>query len=847
MAIFTAATKTIYRMRLISLAAILLMGYFEVLSAQTIPAPGDVLPHEIGETFTPHHMLVDYYQAVAEASPRVQLMEYGRTNEDRPLMLAFVSTPENLAKLDDIRQNNLKRAGMMSGETDPELDLAIVWLSYSVHGNEAAGSEAGMGVLYDLANPDDPRGGEWLKNTLVIMDPSINPDGYNRYSNWYRQVASRMIDPLPSVREHNEPWPGGRTNHYYFDLNRDWAWQTQIESRQRMKEYQRWMPHIHADVHEQGYTSPYYFAPAAKPYHDYITDWQGDFQTEIGQNHARYFDREGWLYFTRERFDLFYPSYGDTYPTFNGAIGMTYEQGGHSRAGRAIDLPTGDTLRLADRVAHHRTTSLSTVEIAHREKDRLVSEFGKYFRESQRNPPGKYKTYVISGDTPRGRLRALTTLLDRNGIEYRTADAEAKVNGFDYGEKTDKTSRVQKGDLIVSAYQPRAVLTQVLFDPDARLEDSVTYDITAWSLPQAYGLNAFATTERLGVETKAFAMEDYVNPLEGVRTEEVYSFIIPWTNFESARFLAAAAKAGLKARTATAAGSIDGKSFPAGSIVINRGDNRTVTDFDGKIAQLVADYEPELLPMMTGFSSQGYDLGSSVYGLVGQPKIATLSGEEFNSNEFGQVWYFFEQDLEYPLHIYHFDDMEDVFADDMDILVLAEGYFRLSDDQRDALRGWIRDGGRLITIGNANRALAGQSGFGLAYKERDEEDEDPLLPYGGSERRYISGYVPGAIVPTEMDDSHPLSFGLGNRYASLKTNSLSFEYLENGDNVGRMRAETEVSGFMGYRAKERLGESLSFGVESMGRGEVVYLVDNPLFRGFWQNGKLLFSNALFQL
>lgn len=834
----------------LSIALLLVLCYFVSLTAQNIPAPEDILPHQLGQTFTPHHLLVDYYEAVAAASPRVQLTEYGRTNEGRPLLLAMISTPENLAKLEQIRLNNLRRAGLTTGAIDESLDVSIVWLSYSVHGNEAAGAEAGMGVLYDLANPNDPRG-EWLKNTLVIIDPSVNPDGYNRYSNWYRQVATSKLSPAPNTREHQEPWPGGRVNHYLFDLNRDWAWQTQVESRQRMVEYHRWMPHIHADVHEQGYTEPYYFAPAAAPFHDYITDWQGSFQTEIGKNHARYFDKEGWLYFTRERFDLFYPSYGDTYPTFNGAIGMTYEQGGHSRAGRAIDLPNGDTLTLYDRVAHHRTTSLSTVEIASRENKQLVSEFGKFFQESQANPVGKYKTYVVSGKSPRGKLRDLTQLLDRNGIVYRRSGIGQKISGFHYGSGKEDTFAAQEGDLVISAYQPRSVLTQVLLDPEARLEDSVTYDITAWSLIEAYGLDAVASTQRLALKDTEYQLPAFKNPLTGLNLDQVYAFVLPWTDFSSAQFMAALLQTDVQVRTASVAGAIGNQAFPAGSILINKGDNRTVKNFATTVAKLVAEHEVAILPLMTGFSSSGFDLGSSNYSLVGHPKIAMLSGDNVNTNEFGQVWYFFEQDLDYPIHIYQVEDLTDVFADDMDVLVLPEGRFSFSERESDAMMAWIRGGGKLIAIGSANRSLAGQDGFGLTNKSDESGDADDanerLLPYGGSERRYISSYVPGAIVHTEMDVTHPLSFGLGADYRSLKTSGLAFDYLENGVNVGRVRKGATMTGFTGAVAKAQLQESLSFGVESMGRGEVIYLVDNPLFRGFWQNGKFLFSNALFQV
>ncbi|PHI21066.1 zinc carboxypeptidase [Lewinellaceae bacterium SD302] len=833
----------------LSLIVLLVLGLVshDISTQGTPPAPGDILPHQLGETFTPHHLLVDYFEAVAEVSERVQLTEYGRTNEDRPLLLAFVSTPENLAKLEDIRLNNLRRTGLVAGDTDPNLDLSIVWLSYSVHGNEAGGSEASMGVLYDLADPNNARTSEWLKNTLVIIDPSLNPDGFNRYSNWYRQIATTELSPGLNVREHREPWPGGRVNHYLFDLNRDWAWQTQVESRQRMKVYQEWMPHVHADVHEQGHTSPYYFAPAAKPFHDYITDWQEEFQTEIGKNHARYFDREGWLYFTRESFDLFYPSYGDTYPTFNGAIGMTYEQAGHGRSGRAIDLPTGDTLTLSDRIAHHRTTSLSTVETASKENDRMVEEFGKYWKNSGQNAPGKYKTYVISGNNPRGKLRALTELLDRNGIRYHRATKRGSYDLFSYSDGKMMKSGTQAGDLVISVNQPKGLLTQVLFDPDARLEDSVTYDITAWSLPQAYGLETYASESSLNLGVEAYNFPTWNNPLDGIDANSIYSYVLPWEDLSSARFLAAAIQAGLQVRTSGAAGQFGERKFPAGSVVINKGDNRKTADFANTVARLVAEHEVDILPITTGFSTSGFDFGSSNYNLQGRPRVATLAGQQVRANEFGQIWYYFEQDLGYPISIYNFDDLGRLANDDVDVLILPEGYFNFSESQLSSLRDWVRGGGKLIAIGSATRALAGAEGFGLKYKESPEEESDPLQDYGGAERRFISSYVPGAIVSTELDDTHPLSYGLGDRYASLKTNSLAYQYLKDGVNAGRLREGAYTSGFMGHRARKQLAESLSFGVESMGSGTVIYLVDNPLFRGFWHNGKVLMANALFQV
>lgn len=838
-------------MRISLLFALLFCG---LSAAAQLISPSEFLPHDLGETFTPHHMLVDYYQLAAEASPRVELVQYGTTNEDRPLLLAYVSTPENIARLDAIRENNLRNAGLLPGATDPTLDdFAIVWLSFSVHGNEAAGSEASMGVLYDLANTNNTRTSEWLKNTIVILDPSLNPDGYNRYTNWYRQNATIGLDPNPTVREHNEPWPGGRVNHYLFDLNRDWAWQTQVESRQRMVKYKEWMPHIHADLHEQGYTSPYYFAPAAAPFHEYITDWQGDFQTEIGKNHARYFDREGWLYFTRERFDLLYPSYGDTWPTFNGAIGMTYEQGGHSRAGRAIDLPNGDTLTLADRVAHHRTTALSTVEIASKESDRLTDNFRTYFMDALKNPQGEFLTYVVSSTNSRGKMDRLTTLLDRNGIEYSYAEGKASANMYSYRDGKNTTANVQAGDLVISAYQPRSVLTQVLFDPDVVVEDSVTYDITGWSVPFAYGLEAYASKNKLSVKTRAAGNADYADPLAGKDLSTAYAYVIPWTDLSSASFLAAAANAGIKLRTAGNDFTFGQQQFKAGSIVITRADNRVTKGFTETVSGLIRKHKVDAQVLTTGFSTSGGDLGSANYSLVSAPKIAVLGGERVNPNQFGQVWYYFEQDLGYPVSIFYPDNISSIAQGDYDVLILPDGRYNLSGSEK-ALTDWVRGGGKLIAIGNANGSLSRLESFSLAQKEspQDEDDtaegeDDRLLPYAGQERRFIAGFNPGAIVGVEMDETYPLAFGIGKKYFSLKTGSTAYDYLDGGVNAGRMRLDAFTSGFIGSEARKELENTLVFGVEPMGRGNVIYLVDNPLYRGFWEQGKLLFANALFQV
>ena len=278
-------------------------------SAQLL-SPKEFLGYSLGEKFTPHHRIVDYYRHLEKsAGNKMRLIQYGESHEGRPLLIAVISDPENMTNLDQIRQNNLRLALLAKDRMAAQEETpAMVWLSYNVHGNEPSSSEASMMTIHHLLSSSDPSINVWLKNTVVIIDPCLNPDGRDRYVNWYSSVIGKNNDVERIAREHKEPAPGGRTNHYYFDLNRDWVWQSQKETKARIQEYRKWMPQVHVDYHEQGIDAPYYFAPAAEPYHEVITPWQRSFQDSIGRRHAYYFDQQSWLYFTKLRFDLLYPS-----------------------------------------------------------------------------------------------------------------------------------------------------------------------------------------------------------------------------------------------------------------------------------------------------------------------------------------------------------------------------------------------------------------------------------------------------------------------------------------------------------------------------------------------------------
>ncbi|GAB5519016.1 MAG: M14 family metallopeptidase [Rhodothermales bacterium] len=813
-----------------------------------LQSPADFLGYELGTQFTPHHRVVDYVQHVAEQSANVQLEPYGETYEGRPLMVAYIAKPEHLSQLETIRTDNLKRTGMLDGE--PALDpMALVWLSYNVHGNESVSTEAAMQTLYELADPSNARTQAWLDNAVVILDPCINPDGRDRYVHWYNETVGRFPNVDPSAREHNEPWPGGRANHYYFDLNRDWAWQTQQESQQRLVRYHQWMPHVHVDFHEQGVNSPYFFAPAAEPLHEVITPWQREFQMTIGQNHARYFDANGWLYFTRQVFDLLYPSYGDTWPTYNGAIGMTYEQGGSGRAGLGIITAEGDTLTLADRIRHHHTTGLSTVEVTAQNHAQVVDEFEAFYTQNRENPPGDYQTYIVKASNNVDKLHGVRDLLDKNGIAYGRASRNQSTNGFRYATSDEGRVEIEAGDLVVSAHQPKGTLVTVLFEPETNVVDSLTYDITAWAVPYAHGVEAMAVQGRIDMEPMpASTMVPPPPPTSALP----YAYLAEWKSLADARFIADVLEVGIKLRYATRPFRMDGAEYDRGTMIITRRGNEAMgTTFDATVAELARAHNQALTPVTTGFVDQGDDFGSGGVRFLERPNIAILSGEGVSSYASGEAWHFFDQQLEYPVTVLYPEDLRFIDLSDYDVLVLPPGsYGDIFPERRlNDLRSWMRSGGRVVALESAATFFSGKDGFSLERASGGDDEaesaDDKLKRYGDRSRESISDGVIGAVFRVQMDPTHPLAFGYGDTYHTLKRSSRAYQFLDEGWNVGALRPDSHVSGFVGYQALPELDDTLVFGMENVGRGGIVYMIDNPLFRGFWDGGKLLFVNAVF--
>ena len=809
---------------------------FPVFIFAQLKSPAEFLGYEIGTHFSRHADVVAYFEHVAENSSLVQYSDYGITNERRRLTYAIISSEENLKNIEKIRTDNLKNAGIISGNANPE--KAIVWLSYNVHGNEASSSEAAMNTIYKLLTEHQ----DYLQNTVIIMDPGVNPDGRDRYVNWYNQVQAKPYNTSQDATEHKEPWPSGRPNHYLFDLNRDWMWASQVETQQRLKLYNQWMPHLHVDFHEQFINNPYYFAPGAEPYHEIITPWQRDFQHQIGKNNAKYFDENGWLYFTRESFDLLYPSYGDTYPMYMGAIGMTYEQAGHGMAGLGIMNDEDIELTLVDRVAHHTTTGLSTIEVASKQAKTLNSEFGKFFQ----NDNLKFKSFVLKGNADK--IKSLTEMLDRHDIKYGFADG-GKVKGFSYS--TSKNATIDAKDaLVVSTNQPKGKMVQVLFEPTTSLSTPITYDITAWSLPYAFGLDGIASTSLVPANSTVKK-----SAVSNIASSNAAGYIAKWNSLQDATFLSELLKNNIKVRFSEKELGFNGNSFGRGSLIITRSDNKTNSEFDTKLIEIANRMGRELYASPTSYADELTDFGSQYVHLIKNKKVAMLQGAGTSSLNYGALWHFFETQLKYPITSINTESVGRVKWSEYDVLILPEGNYNsiLNDDNFKILEDWVSQGGNLIAIGNAVALFEGKKGFDLNKNasENDEEKEDEasdknLIPYAEREMESTKDMITGSIFKVKLDNTHPLAFGYDDTYYSMKLGNKSYKFLEDGYNVGYIEGDAvSVSGFTGERAKASLKNSIVFAQAKKGSGSVVYMVDDVSFRSFWQNGKLFLANAVF--
>lgn len=840
----------------------------------SIPSPAQILGYPLGSRFTHHGELLDYLEALDAASDRVALWSYGRTYEGRPLVLMAVSSAENLARLEEIRTNNLRLAdpaGLAGSERERLLkeQPVLVWLGYGVHGNESSSSEAALGTAFVLAADREMEA--TLERVVVLIDPLSNPDGRERYVHGYEQRRGNEPDPDPQALEHREPWPGGRQNHYLFDLNRDWAWATQVETRHRLAEYRRWEPQVHVDLHEMSSRSTYFFPPAAEPVHPLIDSRTLSWLETFGRSNAAAFDARGWVYYKSESFDLFYPGYGDTYPALRGAVGMTYEMAGGGRAGAAVRLPDGRELTLADRLARHLTASLATVETAAGHGRRLLEDFVDARSAPQRQEP---TSFLWAADQPEA--DALAHLLTLHGIQLHrlsrrselavtpvSADppavGDAPESGVDGGQNggrgEDRRRSFSAGDWVVSTRQPlgrlvRSLLEQTAEMPEGfverqrqRLEQGLNaqfYDITAWTLPLAFNLRVW----RLEGEPAPLRAHVETDGPERLEDRGGVGFLVPPRGLATYRFAAGLQRAGVRYRLLLAPAVVDGRSSAPGTLFIPRRSNPD--HLEGVLEELASDTGLTVSRVGTSWHEEGVSLGSDHVAPIREVKVGLFHGTGLSPTSVGSLWHLLDLEVGQPVTLLDLAALEDLDLAAFDTLVLPDGSYRWSDEAVTALDGWLRAGGTLVAVDGAVAELADRELIDFELWEPEDDEDNGEGDGRGSSLEEIPLYTPGAIVRTEMRPGHPLTAGVPSPPPVLVYGS-SVLLTRGKPQQDLLMAHSEspvINGFAWPEAEDRLAGSLLVGHERRGEGQVVVFAQEPAFRGFWRSTMPLFLNAV---
>tara|TARA_R110000782_G_scaffold12913_5_gene38269 strand:+ start:14723 stop:17524 length:2802 start_codon:yes stop_codon:yes gene_type:complete len=763
--------------------------------SDAVPSPESFLGYATGERFTRHHDTVAYVRALAESSDRAVYLPYGRTNQHRELGILTVSSPANIARLDEILERN--RSLSRPGETDADGaaavardNPAVMWLSFNVHGNEASCTEAAQQLAYTLVASTNREIADLLERVVVVIDPCLNPDGRSRYVHWYEQVVGANPDPDGAAREHHEPWPSGRANHYLFDLNRDWIWGTQRESRARMAMYRRYMPQVHVDYHEQGMHAPYFMGAGDTPYNANIPAESKEWFDRLGRASAGAFDRAGLPYATKERFDYLYPGYGKVTPVYHGAISLLTEQGGHGRAGLSIDVlaegAPGYNLSLRDRARNHFITAMAYVEHTAAHRAEQIERFARFFRESSERAQGHVAGFVIAANNDPDKLARVWDLCAAHGIEIRrlTRDAEMAgplVRGYFPPFVSDADSvTIEQDAWYIPAAQPMGRLAQTLFERDTVVEDRDTYDITSWSFPVMLGLDAFEVGAPLppaDLEPLAAYQPHADRALSDRPTlESAYAFFVDSDQHRFPEVLATASEMGIFARlTESEIELAPGTIVPAGSLLVlpSRNDKDTLGLFVGRLWGKGFDMHAS----DTGYPVRGPAIGNSGNRRFIPASVVLASGPAFSSLSFGHTWHLLDRVSPTEHSVVNLEDFGSVDWARTNVLVLPSGRMSaLSGSNLDALKSWLRAGGTVVALsGSATWASSELVGLEREQNVKPEEELPELawdttdrtpseklhtLTYAQREARGIDRRVPGVLLAAEIDTTHPLAAGL---------------------------------------------------------------------------------------
>ncbi|MCB0463419.1 MAG: M14 family metallopeptidase [Flavobacteriaceae bacterium] len=795
---------------------------------QNIPTPESIVGHQVGEWHITHDKLAQYMYTLADASDRITIENRGTTFEGRPLLLLTITSPKNHQNISAIQKAHVE--GTENNDANAANRPIVVYQGFSIHGNEPSGANAGLLAAYYLAAAQGSEIDQMLDNTVILFDPSFNPDGLQRFAYWANTNKSINLNPDPNDREYDEVWPGGRTNHYWFDMNRDWLPVQLPESRARLETFHNWYPNILTDHHEMGTNSTFFFQPGIPSRtHPLTPKLNQELTAKIGNYHAKALDKIGSFYYTEESFDDFYYGKGSTFPDINGSIGILFEQG--SSRGHIQESDNG-LLTFPFTIRNQFTAALSTLEAAQSMREELLTYQNNFFKNARNEAAKEANKAIVFGDEKdAAKTYHLAEILKRHKIKFHEVKSDFTANGKHF----------KKGySYIVPKNQKHTRLINAMFEKRTTFQDSLFYDISAWTFPLAFNVDY---AEGVSISNAGAEVTDLQHKVGSVSGMSNYAYLMEWHEYYTPKLLYQLLNDDLRAKVGMQPFSLNGINYDYGTILIPvQNQKKNASELHTYLTKLAKESHVTLNAVNTGLT-QGIDLGSNQFRALTAPKIALLVGDGISSYDAGEIWHLF--DTRYDITVTKLDTKNIGWADlsRYNTIIVPSG--RLDDDASKKIKEWVQNGGTLIAYKSALNWLNSKELAKLDFKKMELVGKNISFEERGDFRG--AQVIGGAIFEAETDRSHPINFGYKNDKISLFRNTTLFMKPDKNsyNNPIQYTKRPIVSGYISKQNLDSIGSTVPLQIKGLGRGSVVAFTDNTNFRAFWYGTNKLLMNAIF--
>jgi len=801
---------------------------------KSIPTPESIIGHQVGELHVSHDKLSHYIQEISKNSDRVKLVNRGKTYENRVSWLMIITSESNHSRLEDIRKEHLELSNSKNIDIDVSNMPVVVYQGFSVHGDEPSGTNASLALMYHLiaSNSDETR--ELLNNVVILLDPSLNPDGLQRFSQWANSNKNKSLNPDSNDREYNQYWPRARTNHYWFDLNRDYLPNQLIETNFKIQTYTEWLPNIMTDHHEMGTNSSFFFQPGVpERKNPLISDLNQELTREIGTYHEDALNKIGSLYYSEEDYDDFYFGKGSSYPDINGGVGILFEQG--SSRGHIQESVNG-ILTFPFTIRNQLTAAFSTLKAAKNMRVKLLNYMKDFFDDQVDSNPRKSQNIILGKSKDKSTVFHLADLLDSHKIMFNNISEDIVINGNKYSKDNS---------YIIPMNQPKRTLIKGMFNTQTKFQDSLFYDVSAWTLPLAFNVN-YDYTDGLSQTNisrlKANQVNNLTKPNGFVDAKSEYAYIFEPHEYYTQAAIYKILDSGLRVKTATRKFSINGKKYDYGTYMIQVQNQELNSDEIYELLNEVSNnYNIRFESQPTGITD-GIDLGSDYFIIVKQPNIALIVGDGVRSYDAGEIWHLLDIRYDIPITKLDINNLRYVDLNKYTHIILPD--YNGSRINSDKIKEYVNNGGNLIAFRNSIRWVSNNINE-IEFLSNNLVAEG--IPFDKREIFYDAQETGGAIFKSIIDKSHPINYGIESSTLPLFRNSNIYmsKSKQSFDNPITYSLNPLMSGYISEENLSLLEESVPFKLIKKGKGKIMLMTDNTNFRAFWFGTNRILLNMLF--